>query len=98
MLKSESTIDLADFETERCSVLCPPIDPSGYVWTFYLDPADGSETRFITRTHSPRRSTFLGRVLERTTWVPAYFLVQREMFLRENGGAEASAETCPHDP
>lgn len=78
-------------DEERSLVLRPPTDSPTYVWTFFLEPIDNGQTRFIARMRSPRKSTTIGRLLEAITWEPAHFVMQRKMLLRIKELAERHA-------
>lgn len=85
---------VADIEEADHIVLRPPTEPPSYVWTFQLEPYEGSKTRLIARMRSPQEPTIWGRIVQGLTWEPVHFLMQREMLLGIKTRAERQAETA----
>lgn len=84
---------VARLEAYEYIVLRPPTEPPTYVWTFLLEPTDGSTTRLIARMRSPRKSRSWRNVVEGVTWEPAHFVMQRKMLLGIKERAERRTPT-----
>jgi hypothetical protein len=93
----EATLEVAALDPERSLVLEHTAEPTGWVWSFVLDPVDETTTRLLVRSRVRLPDNPLSRVAARTALDPVTFVMTRGMLRGIRARAEdlAMATAAP---
>ena len=92
----DATLEVAAVEPERALVLRTPDEPTGWVWSFLLDPDDGT-TRLLVRSRIRLPANPAVRVAARAVLDPVAWFMTRGMLrgLRSRAERPASRRNAP---
>jgi hypothetical protein len=75
----EATLEVAALDPERSLVLAHTAEPTGWVWSFVLDPVDEATTRLLVRSRVRLPDNPLARVAAQSVLDPVTFVMTRGM-------------------
>lgn len=89
----EATLAVAALDPERSLVLRHTAEPTGWVWSFVLDPVDETATRLLVRSRVRLPETPVARVAGQSMLDPVAFVMTRGMLRGIEARAESLAAT-----
>jgi hypothetical protein len=99
----EATLQVAALDPERSLVLAHTAEPTGWVWSFVLDPVDEAATRLLVRSRVRLPENPVARVAAQSVLDPVTFVMTRGMLRgirarAENLAATTAAPTTGPEP